>query len=81
MRCGNRQRGNPETGRTFKQASAKGLTRWEISDFPRGDTARPGSLGALLSGIYFWCGSLLLADLAASGKFPQTGGKHESGDP
>ena len=24
---------------TLMEASAKGLTRWEISDFPRGDTA------------------------------------------
>ena len=73
MRCGNRQRGNPETGRTFKQASAKGLTRWEISDFPRGDTARTGSLGALLPRIYFWCVSLLLADLDGSEEFQSLG--------
>ena len=48
--------------RALKQASAKGLTRWEISDFPRGDTARPESLGVLLSGICSWYVSLLLAN-------------------
>ena len=31
--------------------SAIGLTRWEISDFTRGDTASRGSLGALFPGI------------------------------
>ena len=49
--------------RALKQASAKGLTRWEISDFPRGDTARPERLGVLLSGICRWYVSLLLANL------------------